>query len=110
MERYILQKVRKEDAEEVVIEDGVTEIQEFEFCDCHKLQKIIIPNSVTSIGICAFNGCRSLTSIIIPESITSIGECVFNDCINLTVYTKNKYVVDYCKKNDIEFIYLGDKN
>ena len=39
----------------------------------------------------------------IPEHITSIKNYAFYDCPNLTVYTKNQYVIDYCKENKIEY-------
>ena len=67
----------------VVIEDGVTSIGKYAFCNCTSLISITIPDSVTSIEFAAFRGCTSLTSITIPDSVTSIGDSVFERCSNL---------------------------
>ena len=82
---------------------SVTEINDYIFDGCNRLKSINISDNVTYIGNCAFNECRSLTSITIPESVTFIGDYVFDDCNNLTVQTKNQYVIDYCKKNKINY-------
>ncbi len=68
----------------VVIENGVTSISNYAFCNCSSLTSINIPGSVTSIGSAAFYGCSSLTSITIPASVTSIGTQVFYNCSSLT--------------------------
>ena len=104
----------------ITIPNSVIEIENWAFSDCRSLVSINIPNSVTKIGHSVFSGCYSLTSINIPNSVTKIGECAFCDCDNLTsinilnsvtemenrvfyrcndltVYTNNKYVIDYCK-------------
>ena len=70
----------------VVIEDGVTSIGNWAFCNCTSLTDITIPDSVTSIGDSAFYGC-DLTSITIPSSVTSIGDSAFESCTNLTDIT-----------------------
>ena len=70
----------------VVIEDGVTSIGNWAFCNCTSLTDITIPDSVTSIGEDAFYGC-GLTSITIPSSVTSIGDSAFESCTNLTDIT-----------------------
>ena len=71
----------------VVIENGVTSIGRYAFCDCTGLTSIEIPDSVTSIGDSAFSDCTGLTSIEIPDSVTSIGNWAFDDCENLTSVT-----------------------
>ena len=58
----------------VVIQQGVTNIDDWAFYNCSNLSSISIPNSVTSIGELAFDGCSSLRSISIPDSVTSIGK------------------------------------
>lgn len=71
----------------VTIEDGVTSIGSYAFCECSKLISIDIPSSVTSIGNNAFKFCSGLKSIIIPDSVTSIGNSAFNGCYRLTSIT-----------------------
>ena len=71
----------------VVIEDGVTSIGKYAFCNCTSLISITIPDSVTSIEFAAFNNCSSLTSITIPDSVTSIGNYAFEWCNKLSSIT-----------------------
>ena len=56
----------------VVIDNGITSIDDFVFCDCTGLTNIEIPNSVTSIGSDAFCGCTGLTNITFPDGVTYI--------------------------------------
>ncbi len=70
----------------VIINNGVTKIDRYAFCDYTHLTNITIPNSVTYIGKSAFYGCTSLTSITIPNSVTEIGEYAFC-CTSLTSIT-----------------------
>ena len=69
---------------EVIIPEGVTNINYGAFYDCKDLTNIDIPEGVTSIGEYAFFNCSSLTSIEIPNSLTSIESNVFMGCMNLT--------------------------
>ena len=61
----------------LTIEDGVTSIGNYAFCDCTGLTSLTIPDGVTSIGYSAFRECTGLTSLTIPNSVTSIGDCAF---------------------------------
>ncbi|MBP0973723.1 MAG: leucine-rich repeat protein [Oscillospiraceae bacterium] len=71
----------------IVIEDGVTNIEEWAFSSCMSLDSVTIPDSVTSIGVSAFYGCAALESITIPDSVTSIDAEAFDDCTALTSIT-----------------------
>lgn len=71
----------------VVIDDGVTSIDEYAFYNCSSLKSITIPDSVTSIGSYAFYGCSSLKSVTIPDSVTDIGKHAFYYCNSLTSVT-----------------------
>ena len=65
---------------------------------------IEIPESITNIGSAAFYECKGLTNIILPKSISNIGVLAFRDCSkNLIIETKNKYVIDYCKQNNLKY-------
>lgn len=70
----------------LVIEDGVTSIGDYAFCDCSGLTgPLSIPSSVTSIGDYAFNDCSKLTgSLSIPDRVTYIGNYAFYNCSELT--------------------------
>lgn len=87
----------------ITIPGSVTSIGGGAFEDCTGLTSVTIPNSVTIIDYDAFNGCTGLTSITIPNSVTSIGSCAFEGCTSLTVYTKNTYVIEYCKDFGIPY-------
>ncbi len=74
----------KNNIKSVIIENGVTHIGNFTFCDCEGILNAKIPDSVNSIGNMAFYNCGGLTSITIPESVTSIGSGAFQKCSSLT--------------------------
>ena len=83
------------------IPNSVTEIGHGAFSGCKSLTSINIPNGVTKIEKWAFYDCKSLKSINIPNSVTEIGDDTFDNCNNLTVYTSNKYIMDYCNEHNI---------
>ncbi len=72
---------------EVVIEDGVTSIGRYAFCNLWKLEMVTIPDSVTSIGMSAFGWCSNLREITIPANVTSIGDQAFVYCSALESVT-----------------------
>lgn len=76
--------------EKVIIENGVTSIGDWAFCDCSNLTTVTIPNSVTSIGKSAFLGCSSLTSITIqnPELILERFVYDWNSQLSITKDSK----------------------
>jgi len=79
--------VTENDIEKVIIENGVTTIDESRFRKYERLKSVVIAPSVTSIGARAFEGCRCLISISIPNSVSSIGIGVFSGCESLTSIT-----------------------
>ena len=64
----------------VVIEDGITEIGEFNFYGLTNVKEITIPSSVTKIGAYALKNCSALKNITLPENLTSIGESALYGC------------------------------
>lgn len=100
----------------VIIENGVTNVSQYAFYGCSKLQSVTIPRSVTKIdrqafdgsGVSsvklseglttiydgAFNSCTSLCSIVLPKSLTYIGDYAFQSCpIPSIVFSTNlKYI------------------
>lgn len=65
----------------------VTDIYEFAFFSCNKLQEITLPPNLKSISGGLFSGCESLTLVTLPENLESIGQAAFLDCANLTSIT-----------------------
>ncbi len=70
---------------DVVIPEGVTEIQNGVFWGCECLNSITIPYGVINIGRFAFFNCSNLTSVIIPNSVKSIELGTFSGCSSLKV-------------------------
>ena len=70
-------------ANDIVLPDGITNINSRAFQGCSSLTSVTIPNSVKNIGFCAFSDCSSLTSITIPNSATSIDSLAFYKCSSL---------------------------
>lgn len=87
----------------ITLSNSVISIGNDAFNECTDLTSITIPDSVTSIGEDAFRFCSSLTSITIPDSVTRIGKEAFFGCTSLTIKTRNKYVIKYCKENNIRY-------
>ena len=88
----------------VEIGDSVTSISNGTFYGCTNLVSITIPDSVTSIDEWAFAECTSLTSIRIPESVTNIENNVFPSNITLFVYS-GSYAESYAVHNNIPYEY-----
>ena len=63
----------------LILPDGITEIDSWTFGCCSSLTSFTIPDTVTSIHSGAFDGSDSLTSITIPDSVTSIESNVFSN-------------------------------
>lgn len=62
----------REQVKTVVINDGVTRIGNYAFCDLVNLTSITLPDTLTTIGHYAIAGCDSLKSLTIPDSVTTI--------------------------------------
>ena len=67
-----------------VIPDGITEIGDCAFLNCHSLKSIQIPSSVKVIGYDAFAGCDSLMNTQLPSSLERIGVSAFSGCSSFT--------------------------
>lgn len=52
--------------------------------------ELVIPNGVTNINDYAFYKCSGLTSVTIPDSVTSIGNGAFADCTSVSIYCQPK--------------------
>ena len=67
----------------IVINNGITKIDNYTFDSCSALMYVSIPDSVTTIGNYVFRSCNNLRSVAIPEGVTSIGDELFKNCKNL---------------------------
>jgi len=69
--------------EEVIIEEGITEIAEGTFTGCERLTSVTFPSTVKTIGKEAFYGCVSLSHLQLPEGLQFLGESAFSGCRSL---------------------------
>lgn len=60
------------DATEIILNEGLTAIEEEAFLNEQKLKEIVVPSSVNFIGLNAFRGCRSLQKIVINKEEGSL--------------------------------------
>lgn len=68
---------------EIIIENGLEEIDERAFSQCKQLKKIVIPPSVKKIGSFAFAGCTSLEEVCLSEGLEELENTAFNWCHSL---------------------------
>ena len=74
------------EAQEVVMTDGISVIEEGSFKNCRSLKQVIFPNTLKEIGDFAFADCCSLVTAALPKSIEQIGRYSFsNTCIRQLV-------------------------
>lgn len=75
----------------IAIPSSVTEILNYAFENCEKLESVSFEEGLTSIGLYAFSGCTSLGKALLPDSVSSIGAYAFSDCsiLNEFHYPKN---------------------
>lgn len=71
----------------IVINNGITKIDNYAFKSCSSLMYVSIPGSVTEIGSNVFKGCTSLRSVVIPDSVATLNYSAFEGCKNLIYVT-----------------------
>lgn len=76
----------------VTIPTSVTEVGNYGFAYCTKLEAVTLPHSVTKIGSCAFECCEKITEFVMPDSVTQYGNQIFNCCGSLTSLTLSNQV------------------
>ncbi|MBD5426303.1 MAG: leucine-rich repeat domain-containing protein [Treponema sp.] len=72
---------------EVTIADGMETIGSGAFQNCSRLETVTIPGSVTSIGADAFQNCGNLDTVVIGNNVKNIGSGAFSGCGSLTSMT-----------------------
>ena len=71
-------------ATDIIIPDGITNINKYAFYNAKCLKSVILPDGLTTLDEYAFLNCENLTSVNIPATVTSIGSGAFGNCSNLT--------------------------
>ena len=102
--KNILFDMLSNDAENIVIPQGVTSIGDNAFYYFTKIKTVVIPDSVSEIGEKAFLLCSGLESVEIPDSVTAIGKDSFKACPVLTIKcTIGSYAETYAKENGLKY-------
>lgn len=73
-----------EEIQEIVIGEGITEVEDSSFADYDNLQTLTLPEGLAAIGKNAFSNCEKLGNIDFPDSITMIDSRAFWGCTSLT--------------------------
>lgn len=68
---------------EIVINEGVTDINMYAFDGCESLTSINLPNTLTKIEYGAFMTANLTGEIVIPDNVEYIGGNAFNNCKNI---------------------------
>lgn len=69
---------------DLVLPEGITEVNAFAFSNCTSLQTVTLPEGVTRIQTEAFYNCSNLTTVNLPNSLEQIGDQAFSHCTALT--------------------------
>ena len=70
--------------ESVTLPESLESIGDYAFWNCTSLTEVEVPQNVSQMGGGAFAGCSALTSIVLPESLTTISEETFENCVSLS--------------------------
>lgn len=79
----------------VEIFDTLTTIGCLAFADCKNLTDVVIPNGVENIDEWAFRACPNLVRVTIGSGVKNIGAYVFNGCTNLNSITFNGTITQW---------------
>lgn len=66
--------------EEVILPEGLEEIDNYAFYFCTNLRKINFPSSLKRIGINAFYSCNRLEEVNLNDGLEEIGDSAFTSC------------------------------
>ena len=69
--------------QEVIIEDGVGDIESECFANCSALVTVTM-GKISSLGASAFQNCTSLETVVLPSTLTTIPQYAFYGCTSLT--------------------------
>lgn len=61
----------------VVVEEGITYLGEFLFCQCNGIESVQFPSTLEEIGDYCFDRCTNITHVVFPEGIKRIGNFCF---------------------------------
>lgn len=74
----------EESVVKIVLEEGVTTIGAYAFCDMEDVTAVSLPSTLLTIDAGAFQMCTMLETLKLPEKLQGIGEKAFEGCASLT--------------------------
>ncbi len=87
---------RGRNLEEIVLSDGITEIDDGAFMNCAVLKKAVLPEHITNGELNqTFAGCKSLTEVNIPKNVQNLS-FTFKSCIAFKSFTVPGHVKELC--------------
>ncbi len=72
-------------AETIILPQSVTVLPDGLCYNLEKLRNIVVSSSLTKIGDDAFSGCTNLKNLYIPDSVKVIGDSAFHGCMKNSV-------------------------
>ncbi len=66
----------------LILNEGLTEIEEFAFANCSNLKKVVFPQNRIQLRKGCFRNCTSLKEVVIPN-VSNIGSGAFENCSSL---------------------------
>lgn len=73
-----------EDIRYLIIDEGITYIDESAFSGCTGLEFVVLPEGLETIGEEAFYHCMSLTELVVPSTVRNIQARAFMECTGVT--------------------------
>ena len=89
-------------ANKIVVEEGVESIGSFAFIDAKLCTEIEIADSVTYIGNCAFEHMNSLEKIILSKSVKTLGSLVFHSGYYDVFYEGSRLQFENIRKINVD--------
>ena len=96
--------------ETIIIQEGITTIEESAFAGRKNLQTVSLPMTLVEIDNNAFSDCQRLLEINIPESVLEIGDNVFDRQYITLIVTENSYAALWASENGYNYRYLENND
>lgn len=97
--------------ENIVLPDGILELDDGTFYQVTTLKTIQLPNTVTKIGDYVFQSCTSLEEINLPIDLSYIGTYSFYYCQKLKkLYYNARNIQDFSSGRNMVFYSIGQTN
>ena len=95
---------------ELVIEEGVQEIQSSAFYYCSMFTSVSLPSTLPSVGNYAFSSCTNLSDLYVSGVSTSFSDSALNGCTALTVHLpiENTALAAWCESKNIPWVPIDE--